>query len=183
MDLTLPQLCSNSVRPGRCLSASSFTGRANLVWNLEGIKPWLKIEVFVTGQGDRNVRILPNHLPGCQRSSSLPLAALDCLEFAVGCRQAAKGPGEMNMCTEKWPAFICCDRNGAPSTTRSRFPQPWDGEASAGLTKAVQVCINLLHPLGGYFPHSSISGAKLWSCLRPSSSKPDPLPQTPGEDG
>lgn len=169
MDSTLPQLCSNSVRPGRYLSASSFTARANLVWNLEGIKPWLKIEVFVTGQGDGNGWILPNHLPGCQRSSSLPLAAFGCLEFAMNCRQAAKGLGEMNMCTEKWPEFICCDRNDAPFTTGNLFLQPWDGEASAGLTKAVQGCINL--------------SASFWrSCLRPCRSKPDSLPQTPGED-
>lgn len=146
MDLTLPQLCSNSVRPGRCLSASSFTRRTNLVWNLEGIKPWLKIEVFVTGRSDGNGRILPNHLPGCQRSSSLLLAAFGCLEFAMDCRQAVKGLGEMNMCTEKWPEFICCDRNGAHSTTGNCFLLPWDGEASAGLTKAVQGCINLSAP-------------------------------------
>lgn len=146
MDLTRPQLCSDSVRPGRCLSASSFTGRANLLWNLEGIKPWLKIEVFVTGQGDGNGKILPNHLPGCQRSSFLPLAAFGCLEFAMDFRQAAKGLGEMNMCTEKWPEFICCDRNGAPLHRCNRFLQPWDGEASAGLTKAVQGCINLSAP-------------------------------------
>lgn len=113
MDLTLPQLCSNSVRPGRCLSASSFTEKANLVWNIEGRKPWLKIEVFVTGQCHRNRRILLHHLPGCQRSSSLPLDTFGSVELALDCLQAAKGARETSVCTEKWPEFICCNRNSA----------------------------------------------------------------------
>lgn len=140
VDLTLPQLHSNSVGPGRCLSAPSFTEKANLVWNLEGRKPWLEVEVFVTGQGHRNGRILLNRLPSCQRSSSLPLGNFSCVEFATDCLQAVKGgAGETNKCTEKWPEFTCCGRSGTHHhhwqsllTTLGWRSQSWFNWSSVG---------------------------------------------------
>lgn len=113
VDLTPPQLRSDFVRPGRCLSASSFSEKANLAWDLEGRKSWLKIEVFVIGGGHRNRRILPNHLPACHKSSTLPLDTFGSVEFATDCLQATKGMGKMNLCTEKWPEFICCYKSSA----------------------------------------------------------------------
>lgn len=107
----------------------------------------------MTGQGDRNGRIFPNHLPGCQRSSSFPLAAFGCLEFAVDCRQAAKGLGEMNMCTEKWPEFICCDRNGAALHRRQSLPtalgwrsSSWFNQSSAGLYPSLCTLLEITFP-------------------------------------
>lgn len=94
--------------------------KAKLFWNLEGRKPWLKIEVFVTGRGHRNGRILPSPLPGCQRSSSLPLGTFGCVEFTTDCLQAAKGAGKVNTHTEKGPEFICCDR----SSTHHHYWKP-----------------------------------------------------------
>lgn len=147
VDLILPQLCSNSVRPGRCLSASSFTEKANLAWNLKGRKPWLKIEVFVTGRGHRNGKILPIHLPGCQRSSSLPLGTLAVQSLPrTACRlRRQRGRWTRPLRSDR-DLFAAIGAVPTTTTTGSPFLQPSDGGASAGVTGAVEGFINLTAP-------------------------------------
>lgn len=147
VDLILPQLCSNSVRPGRCLSASSFTGKANLAWNLKGRKPWLKIEVFVTGRGHRNGRILPIHLPVVRGAHLFPLAPLAVQSLPqTACRLRRQHGRWTHPLRSERDLFAAIGAVPTTTTTGSPFLQPSDGGASAGLTGAVQGFINLSAP-------------------------------------
>lgn len=63
---------------------------------------------------DRNGRILFNHLPGCNRSSSPPICTFGCVEFAAAFLPSAEGVGKTNKYAEKWPESL----GGTHSTSR-----------------------------------------------------------------